>query len=124
MGQQDNLSYGDLLMIGGIKNCSRYEFVFYSKNMNLFLLGSKAGDLQVFEMNIYRDKENKLICVEDEPNVLITFGEKIAGMKFLDNIENGRKVIDIFVITLSGMFYYYKIIPETNFWKTDEELKN
>ena len=120
----ENLGYGDLLMISGIKQCSRYEFVFYSKNMNLFLLGSKAGDLQVFEMNIYHDKENKLICVEDEPNVLITFGEKIAGMKFLDNIENGRKVIDIFVITLSGMFYYYKILPDINFWKTDEELKN
>ena len=109
------IDYGTLLMINGIKNCSRYEFIFYSKNMNLFLIGSKAGDLHVFEMNIYHDKKDKLICVEDEPNVLISFGDKIAGMKFLDNSENGRKVIDIFVLTLSGMFYYYKIFPDINY---------
>ena len=117
--EQFVIDYGTLLMINGIKGCSRYEFIFYSKNMNLFLLGSKAGDLQVFEMNIYYDKKNKLICVEDEPNVLISFGDKIAGMKFLDNIENGRKVIDIFVLTLSGMFYYYKILPDINYWESN-----
>ena len=113
-----NIDYRNLLLIHGINQCSRYEFIFYSKNMNLFLLGSKAGDLHVFEMNIYHDKTNKLIGVEDEPNVLISFEEKLAGMKFLDNFENGRKVIDIFALTLSGMFYYYKIIPDINFWES------
>ena len=113
------IDYGTLLLINGINNCSRYEFIFYSKNMNLFLVGSKAGDLHVFEMNIYHDKKNKLICVEDEPNVLISFGDKIAGMKFLDNNENGRKTIDIFVLTLSGMFYYYKILPDINYWESN-----
>lgn len=108
-------------LIQGIKQSSRYEFVFYSKNMNLFLLGSKSGDLHVFEMNIYKDEKNKLICVEDEPNVLISFGEKIAGMKFLDNNENGRYIIDIFVLTLSGMFYYYKISPDINFLESTYE---
>ena len=108
----------------GIYQSSRYEFVFYSKNLNLILLGSKAGDLQVFEMNIYYDKTKKQVCLEDEPNALIYFGEKIAGMKFIDNIENGRKIIEIFVLTLSGMFYYYKILPGINFWKTDEQLSN
>ena len=81
--------------------------------MNLFFVGSKAGDLQVFEMNLYHDKTNKLIGVEDEPNTLISFGDKIAGMKFIDsNNDNGRKIIDIFVLTLSGVFYYYKIMPD------------
>ena len=108
-------------LLNGIKQCSRYEFVFYSKNMNLFLLGSKSGDLHVFEMNIYKDKKNKLICVEDEPNVLISFGEKVAGMKFLDNNENRRYIIDIFVLTLSGMFYYYKISPDINYWESNYE---
>ena len=116
-----NIDYRNLLLIHGINQCSRYEFIFYSKNMNLFLLGSKAGDLHVFEMNIYHDKTNKLIGVEDEPNVLISFEEKLAGMKFLDNFENGRKVIDIFALTLSGMFYYYKIIPDINFWESLHE---
>ena len=113
-----NIDYRNLLLIHGINQCSRYEFIFDSKNMNLFLLGSKSGDLHVFEMNIYHDKTNKLIGVEDEPNVLISFEEKLAGMKFLDNFENGRKVIDIFALTLSGMFYYYKIIPDINFWES------
>ena len=116
---QFNIDYGNLLMINGINQCSRYEFLFYSKNMNLFLLGSKSGDLHVFEMNIYHDNISKLIGVEDEPNVLISFGEKIAGMKFLDNNENGRKIIDILVLTLSGMFYYYKIIPNIEFWESN-----
>ena len=116
-----NIDYRNLLLIHGINQCSRYEFIFYSKNMNLFLLGSKAGDLHVFEMNIYHDKDNKLIGVEDEPNVLISFEEKLAGMKFLDNFENGRKVIDIFALTLSGMFYYYKITPDINFWESLHE---
>ena len=120
---QFNISFGELLKMKGIYQSCRYEFIFYSTNMNLILLGSKAGDLQIFEMNIYHDKENKLICLEDEPNILISFGEKIAGMKFMDNIENGRKVINIFVLTLSGIFYYYKILPDINFWKTDEQLK-
>ena len=109
------LDYVHLLNIQGIYQCSRYEFIFYSKNMNLILLGSKAGDLHVYEMNIYHDKVNKLIGVEDEPNILIGFGEKIAGMKFIEN--NNKKVIDVFVLTLTGMFYYYKILPNVNFYK-------
>ena len=112
-----HLDYGIMYNINGIYQSSRYEFIFYSKNMNLILLGSKAGDLHVFEMNIYHDKQNNLIGIEDEPNVLISFGSKIAGMKFLENEdEKGRKIIDIFVITLSGVFYYYKIFPDNNFW--------
>ena len=112
-----HLDYGMMYNINGIYQSSRYEFIFYSKNMNLILFGSKAGDLHVFEMNIYHDKQNKLIGIEDEPNVLISFGSKIAGMKFLENEdEKGRKIIDIFVITLSGVFYYYKIFPDNNFW--------
>ena len=87
--------------------------------MNLILLGSKAGDLHVFEMNLYHDKNNKMIGIEDEPNALISFGSKIAGMKFLENEdEKGRKIIDVFVITLSGIFYYYKIFPDNNFWES------
>ena len=117
--EQFVIDYGTHVIIKGIKNCSRYEFIFYNKNMNLFLVGSKAGDLHVFEMNIYHDKINKLICVEDEPNVLISFGDKIEGMKFLDNNENGIKVIDIFVLTLSGMFYYYKILPDIKYWESN-----
>ena len=110
---KEQLDYGSLLMLNEITQCSRYEFIFYSKNMNLFFVGSKAGDLQVFEMNLYHDKTNKLIGVEDEPNTLISFGDKIAGMKFIDsNNDNGRKIIDIFVLTLSGVFYYYKIMPD------------
>ena len=119
------LDYASLLMINGICSCSRYEFIFQSQNMNLFLLGSKAGDLQVFEMNLYHDRNSKLICIEDEPNILISFGEKIAGMKFIENQnENGRKIIDVFVLTLSGMFYYYKIIPDSNFWNAISDEQN
>ena len=112
-----NLDYGIMYNINGIYQSSRYEFVFYSKNMNLILLGSKAGDLHVFEMNLYHDKTNKLIGIEDEPNALISFGSKIAGMKFLENEnDKDRKVIDVFAITLSGIFYYYKIFPDNYFW--------
>ena len=114
-----NLDYGTMYNINGIYQSSRYEFIFYSKNMNLILLGSKAGDLHVFEMNLYHDKTNNLIGIEDEPNALISFRSKIAGMKFLEN-ENDkeRKVIDVFVITLSGIFYYYKIFPDNYFWES------
>ena len=116
------LDYIDFVKIDEIIHCSRYEFIYFSKNMNLFLLGSKTGDLQVFEMNIYLDKKNKMICVEDEPNILISFEEKIAGMRFIENKnENGRKIIDIFVLTLSGMFYYYKISPDINYWNSNFE---
>ena len=111
-----NLDMGMLYNINGIYQSSRYEFIFYSKNMNLILLGSKAGDLHVFEMNLYHDKNNKMIGIEDEPNALISFGSKIAGMKFLENEdEKGRKIIDVFVITLSGIFYYYKIFTDNYF---------
>ena len=114
--------YGTMYRINGIYQSSRYEFSFYSKNMNLILLGSKAGDLHIFEMNLYHDKNNKLIGVEDEPNALITFGSKIAGMKFIESDnDNGRKVIDIFAMTLSGVFYYYKIIQDNNFWESHFE---
>ncbi len=110
---KEQLDYANLLMINGINNCSRYEFIFYSKNLNVLLLGSKAGDLHIIEMNIYHDKTNKLICVEDEPNILISFDNKIAGMKFMDNNdENGKQILDVFVMTLSGTFYYYKIMPK------------
>ena len=110
---KEQLDYRSLAMINEIKKYCRYEFVFYSKIMNLFLLGSKSGDLHVYEMNLCHDKTNKLICVEDEPNILISFGDIIVGMKFIENInENGRKIIDIFILTLSGIFYYYKIMPE------------
>ena len=116
------LDYIDFVKIDEIIHYSRYEFIYFSKNMNLFLLGSKTGDLQVFEMNIYLDKKNKMICVEDEPNILISFEEKIAGMRFIENKnENGRKIIDIFVLTLSGMFYYYKISPDINYWNSNFE---
>ena len=98
----DNLS---ILNINKINEYTRYEFIYFSKEMNLFFLGSKAGDLHVFEMNIYRDKVNGLVGVEDEPNALISFGEEIVGMKFFES----KKIIDIFVLTISGMFYYYKI---------------
>jgi hypothetical protein len=108
---KEQIDYVTQAMISGIKNFSRYEFIFYSKNLNLFLVGSKAGDLQVFEMIIYKDTTNNLIGVEDESNILITFKEKLSGMKFIDNSENGRKIIDVFVLTLSGTFYYYKIMP-------------
>ena len=108
--------YGAMYRINSLYQSSRYEFCFYSKNMNLILLGSKAGDLHIFEMNIYRDKINKLIGVEDEPNALIYFGGKIAGMKFMENQDNNDKnVIDVFVMTLSGIFYYYKIVQDNNF---------
>ena len=122
-----HLDYGMMYNINAIYQSSRYEFIFYSKNMNLILFGSKAGDLHVFEMNIYHDKKNKLIGIEDEPNILISFGSKIAGMKFLENEdEKGRKIIDVFVITLAGIFYYYKIFPDNNFWemrmKKEEKL--
>ena len=117
-----NLDMGMLYNINGIYQSSRYEFIFYSKNMNLILLGSKAGDLHVFEMNLYHDKNNKMIGIEDEPNALISFGSKIAGMKFLENEdEKGRKIIDVFVITLAGVFYYYKIFPDNNFWESHFE---
>ena len=117
-----NLDFGVVYNIKGIIQSSRYEFIFYSKNMNLILLGSKAGDLHVFEMNIYHDKKNKLIGIEDEPNALISFGSKIAGMKFLENEdEKGKKIIDVFAITLSGVFYYYKIYPDNNFWEGNFE---
>lgn len=118
-----NLTYAQVMYINGIVNSSRYEFIFYSKNLNLFLLGSKAGDLQVYEMNIYYDKKNKMIGVEDEPNILITFGDKIAGMKFIEN-DNNKKVIDVFVLTLSGILYYYKIMPDKNFIQShfDEDV--
>ena len=113
-----HLDYGMLYNINGIYQSSRYEFLFYSKNMNLILFGSKSGDLHVFEMNLYHDKNNKMIGIEDEPNVLINFGGKIAGMKFIESDnENGRKVIDVFAITLSGIFYYYKIIPDNNYYE-------
>ena len=117
-----HLDYGMMYNINGIYQSSRYEFIFYSKNMNLILLGSKAGDLHVFEMNLYHDKESKLIGIEDEPNALISFGSKIAGMKFIENEnDKDRKVIDVFAITLSGIFYYYKIYPDNNFWKVHFE---
>ena len=117
-----NIDYGMMYNINSIYQSSRYEFIFYSKNMNLILFGSKAGDLHVFEMNIYHDKKNKMIGIEDEPNILISFGSKIAGMKFLENEdENGRKIIDVFVITLAGVFYYYKIFPDNNFWESHFE---
>jgi len=113
-----NLDYGIMYNINGIYQSSRYEFAFYSKNMNLILLGSKSGDLHVFEMNLIYDKEKKLIGIEDEPNALISFGSKVAGMKFIENEnDKGRKVIDVFAITLSGIFYYYKIYPDNNFWE-------
>ena len=90
--------------------------------MNLFLLGSKAGDLHIFEMNLYHDKDSKMIGVEDEPNILINFREKVAGMKFIENkSDKGKKVIDIFVLTLSGMFYYYRILPHEKFWNHFDE---
>ena len=112
-----NLDYGTMYNINGIYQSSRYEFIFYSKNMNLILLGSKAGDLHVFEMNLYHDKTNNLIGIEDAPNALISFRSKIAGMKFLENEnDKDRKVIDVFAITLSGIFYYYKIFPDNYFW--------
>ena len=113
-----NLDYGIMYNINGIYQSSRYEFAFYSKNMNLILLGSKSGDLHVFEMNLIYDKEKKLIGIDDEPNALISFGSKVAGMKFIENEnDKGRKVIDVFAITLSGIFYYYKIYPDNNFWE-------
>ena len=116
------IDYGMMYNINGIYQSSRYEFIFYSKNMNLILFGSKAGDLHVFEMNIYHDKKNKMIGIEDEPNILISFGSKIAGMKFMENEdEKGRKIIDVFVITLAGVFYYYKIFPDNNFWESHFE---
>ena len=116
------IDYGMMYNINGIYQSSRYEFIFYSKNMNLILFGSKAGDLHVFEMNIYQDKKNKMIGIEDEPNILISFGSKIAGMKFMENEdEKGRKIIDVFVITLAGVFYYYKIFPDNNFWESHFE---
>ena len=69
-------------------------------------------------MNLIYDKEKKLIGIEDEPNALISFGSKVAGMKFIENEnDKGRKVIDVFAITLSGIFYYYKIYPDNNFWE-------
>ena len=38
-------------------------------------------------------------------------------MKFIENkSDKGKKVIDIFVLTLSGMFYYYRILPYEKFW--------
>ena len=98
----DSLS---ILNIEKINQYTRYEFIYFSKEMNLFFLGSKAGDLHAFEMNIYRDKINGLVGVEDEPNALISFEEEIAGMKFFEN----KKIIDVFVLTISGMLYYYKI---------------
>ena len=98
----DNLS---ILNIKKINDYTRYEFIHFSKEMNLFFLGSRAGDLQMFEMNIYRDKINGLVGVEDEPNVLISFEEEIVGMKFFES----KNIIDIFSLTISGMLYYYKI---------------
>ena len=98
----DNLS---ILNIVKINKYTRYEFIYFSKEMNLFFLGSRTGDLHVFEMKIYHDKINGLVGVEDEPNALISFGEKIVGIKFFES----KKIIDIFVLTISGMFYYYKI---------------
>lgn len=119
---KEQIDYGSFLMIKGIQQCSRYEFIFISENMNLFLLGSKAGDLHIFEMNLYHDKDSKMIGVEDEPNILINFREKVAGMKFIENKgDNGKKVIDIFVLTLSGMFYYYRILPYKKFWNHFDE---
>ena len=98
----DNLS---ILNINKINEYTRYEFIYFSKEMNLFFLCSKTGDLHIFEMKIYRDKKNGLVGVEDEPNALISFGENIVGIKFFES----KKIIDIFVLTISGIFYYYKI---------------
>ena len=115
--------YGAMYRINSLYQSSRYEFSFYSKNMNLILLGSKAGDLHIFEMNLYRDNINKLIGIEDEPNALINFGGKIAGMKFMENNDNNeKKVIDVFVMTLSGIFYYYKIVQDNNFIENHFEI--
>lgn len=98
----DNLS---IINIKKINENTRYEFIYFSKELSLFFLGSRAGELHALEMNIYRDKKNGLIGIQDEPNALISFGEEIVGMKFFES----KKIVEVFVLTISGIFYYYEI---------------
>lgn len=93
------------------RNTSRYEYIFVSEKANMLFIGNKNGDLHVFEMTIVEDTTKGIKYFGDEAEMIIDFGERLAGMRI---IEISDTIIDVYALSLSGILYNYRFTKEDN----------
>lgn len=101
-----NLDVYSVFMIKNMLKYSRYEFIQIAYRMKVMIIGNKNGDLQIYPLTIDIDMINNKIGIRDKPIIILDCNERIAGIR-LD--EKGDTILDIYVLTLSGMFYCYQI---------------
>lgn len=92
-------------------NTSRYEYIFISEKANMLFIGNKNGDLHVFEMTIVEDTTKGIKYFGNEAEIIIDFGERLAGMRI---IEISDTIVDVYALSLSGILYNYRFTKEDN----------
>ena len=102
-----NLDYNIIVTLNHLISGIRYDYIFISEKLKLILIGGKNGDLQIYKMLIEENKNENKIGIKSSSEIIINFKERIAGMKFFEIDDNK---IDVFVLSLSGTLYNYRIL--------------
>ena len=75
----------------------------------MLFIGNKNGDLHVFEMTIVEDTTKGIKYFGNEAEIIIDFGERLAGMRI---IEISDTIVDVYALSLSGILYNYRFTKE------------
>ena len=103
----ENLDYNIIVGLNHLISGTRYEFLYFSEKLKAIFVGGKNGDLHIYKMIIEDEVEKKKIGIRYFDELIIDFKERIVGMKFF---EIGDNKIDIFVLSINGTLYNYRIV--------------
>ena len=93
------------------KDYSRYEFLFVSKALNLIIVANRAGDVQIYKMEINLYSDGK-VGIDNEPIFVIDCNSRITGLRVIDHFDefdHGKSFCEIFILKLNRTFLKYKI---------------
>jgi len=103
-----NLVYSTAMIIKNYYEYSRYEYLFISKNLRVFIVGNKQGDIQIYDLELILNNEGK-IKINDSPLAIIDCNGRLAGFKVIE-YENsyGLNHLEIYVLKINKNFECYK----------------
>ena len=100
-------TFEEVFFLKQLSSCGRYEFLFIAETMRLIFMGNKVGDLQIFKMDIEFNENDNKIGINDKPEFIIDYSEKLVGIRIIEN-DNGNAV-DIYALDLKGTIHQHRI---------------
>jgi hypothetical protein len=100
-------TFEEVFFLKQLSSCGRYEFLFIAETMRLIFMGNKVGDLQIFKMDIEFNENDNKIGINDKPEFIIDYSEKLAGIRVIENEEGNA--VDIYTLDLKGTIHQHRI---------------